>query len=327
MLVASSIRDIGDRKAAEAERARLLQERAAHVETNRTKDEFLATLSHELRTPLNAILGWAAMILDESLEPARIRHALGTIQRNARAQAQLVEDLLDFVRVITGKLHLEMLPLDLTQVVDTAADVVRPGAQAKGIVLDVTAEQRPILLLGDADRLQQAVWNLLTNAIKFTRDGGRVEVLVRSEQAMAVVTVRDTGKGIDAAFLPHVFDRFRQEDSTTTRAHGGLGLGLALVRSIVDAHGGTVTASSPGPRKGATFRFEVPTGRPTDRRFTPERSRDAVGDLRGVRVLVVDDAPDERELIFEILTRAGAAVDTADSTASALARIARCGRM
>ena len=146
---------------------------------------------------------------------------------------------------------------------------------------------------------------------------------MRTEQAMAVVTVRDTGKGIDAAFLPHVFDRFRQEDSTTTRAHGGLGLGLALVRSIVDAHGGTVMASSPGPRKGATFRFEVPSGRPTDRRVTPERSRDAVGDLRGVRVLVVDDAPDERELFFEILTRAGAAVDTADSAASALAQIAQ----
>jgi len=321
MLVASSIRDIGDRKAAEAERSRLLQERAAHVETNRIKDEFLATLSHELRTPLNAILGWTAMILDESLEPGRIRHALGTIQRNARAQAQLVEDLLDLSRVITGKLHLEMLPLDLTQVVDTAADVVRPGAQAKGIALDVTAEQRPILLLGDADRLQQAVWNLLTNAIKFTSEGGRVELLVRAEQAMAVVTVRDTGKGIDAAFLPHVFDRFRQEDSTTTRAHGGLGLGLALVRSIVDAHGGTVMASSPGPGKGSTFRFEVPIGTTADRRFAPERSREAVGDLHGVRVLVVDDAPDERELFFEILTRAGASVETADSTATALALI------
>jgi PAS domain S-box-containing protein len=321
MLVASSIRDIGDRKAAEAERARLLQERAAHVETNRIKDEFLATLSHELRTPLNAILGWTAIVLDESLESGRIKHALGTIQRNARAQAQLVEDLLDLSRVITGKLHLEMLPVDLAHVVDTAADVVRPGAQAKGIALNVTAEQRPVLLLGDADRLQQAVWNLLTNAIKFTSEGGRVEVLVRTEQAMAVVTVRDTGKGIDAAFLPHVFDRFRQEDSTTTRTHGGLGLGLALVRSIVDAHGGTVMASSSGPRTGSTFRFEIPTGTPAERRFTPERSRDAVGDLRGVRVLVVDDAPDERELFFEILTRAGASVETADGTASALALI------
>ncbi len=321
LLVASAIRDISDRKIAEAERARLLQERAAHVETNRIKDEFLATLSHELRTPLNAILGWTAMLREASLEPQRIGHALGVIQRNARAQAQLVEDLLDLSRIIIGKLRLELVPVDLATIVDSAADVVRPSAHARNIALEVTVEQRPILILGDGDRLQQAVCNLLTNAIKFTPDGGRVEARARAGDAVADVTVRDTGRGIDPAFLPHVFDRFRQEDSSTTRAHGGLGLGLALVRSIVEAHGGAVQASSAGPGKGATFTFSVPMT--SDRRFSGPRSDEAVADLRGVRVLVVDDAPDERELFAEILSSAGAIVETAESTAAALLAVDR----
>jgi PAS domain S-box-containing protein len=323
LLVASAIRDISDRKIAEAERARLLRERAAHVETNRIKDEFLATLSHELRTPLNAILGWAAMVLDAPLEPGRVRQALATIQRNARAQAQLVEDLLDVSRVITGKLRLELAPVDLAAVVDAAADVVRPSAQARGTALEVVAEQRPILILGDADRLQQAVWNLLTNAVKFTPEGGRIEARLRAEDAVATVTVRDTGRGIDPTFLPHVFDRFRQEDSSTTRAHGGLGLGLALVKSIVQAHGGTVHATSAGAGMGSTFRFEVPINAPSERRQATRLSDETVADLGGVRVLVVDDAPDERELFCEILSRAGAVVETAESTASALRAVDR----
>jgi PAS domain S-box-containing protein len=323
LLVASAIRDISDRKIAEAERARLLRERAAHVETNRIKDEFLATLSHELRTPLNAILGWAAMVLDAPLEPKRVSQALATIQRNARAQAQLVEDLLDVSRVITGKLRLELAPVDLAAVVDAAADVVRPSAQARGTALEVVAEQRPILILGDADRLQQAVWNLLTNAVKFTPEGGRIEARLRAEDAVATVTVRDTGRGIDPTFLPHVFDRFRQEDSSTTRAHGGLGLGLALVKSIVQAHGGTVHATSAGAGMGSTFRFEVPINAPSERRQATRLSDETVADLGGVRVLVVDDAPDERELFCEILSRAGAVVETAESTASALRAVDR----
>jgi PAS domain S-box-containing protein len=323
LLVASAIRDISDRKTAEAERARLLRERAAHVETNRIKDEFLATLSHELRTPLNAILGWTAIVLDASLEPERVRHALATIQRNARAQAQLVEDLLDVSRVITGKLRLELAPVDLAAVVDTAADVVRPSAQARGTALEVVAEQRPILILGDADRLQQAVWNLLTNAVKFTPEGGRIEARLRAEDAAATVMVRDTGRGIDPTFLPHVFDRFRQEDSSTTRSHGGLGLGLALVKSIVQAHGGTVQATSAGAGMGSTFRFEVPINAPSERRLATRRSDETIADLSGVRVLVVDDAPDERELFCEILSRAGAVVETAESTASALRAVDR----
>ncbi len=319
LLVASAIRDISDRKAADAEHARLLQERAAHLETNRIKDEFLATLSHELRTPLNAMLGWTAMLLEGTLEPDRAKHALLTIQRNARLQAQLVEDLLDVSRVITGKLHLEMAPLDMVQVVMSAADVVRPSAQARSLELEVLAEQRPVLILGDADRLQQVVWNLLTNAIKFTPEGGRIQVRVSLNKGMVSVVVRDTGRGIDQAFLPHVFDRFRQEDSGTTRAHGGLGLGLALVRSIVQAHGGSVRASSTGA--GSTFEFEVPAGAASERRLVAERSAELVADLHGVRIVVVDDASDERELFSEVLSRAGASVETAATAASALALI------
>lgn len=323
LLVASAIRDISDRKAADAERTRLLQERAAHLETNRIKDEFLATLSHELRTPLNAILGWTAMLLDGTLEADRAKHALLTIQRNARAQTQLVEDLLDVSRVITGKLHLEMAPLDLVQVVHAAADVVRPSAQANSLELEVLADQRPILVLGDADRLQQAIWNLLTNAIKFTSEGGRIQVRVGMHEGKAAVVVRDTGRGIDPSFLPHVFDRFRQEDSGRTRAHGGLGLGLALVRSIVQAHGGTVHASSAGTGSGATFEFEIPIASAAERRVVVARSDEAVADLHGVRVLVVDDARDERELFAEVLSRAGATVEMAESAETALSLLDR----
>jgi PAS domain S-box-containing protein len=323
LFVASAIRDISERKAADAERARLLQERAAHLETNRIKDEFLATLSHELRTPLNAMLGWTAMLLEGTLEPDRAKHALLTIQRNARLQAQLVEDLLDVSRVITGKLHLEMAPLDMVQVAIAAADVVRPSAQARSLELDVLAEQRPVLILGDADRLQQVVWNLLTNAIKFTPEGGRIQVWVSLNKGIASVVVRDTGRGIDQAFLPHVFDRFRQEDSGTTRTHGGLGLGLALVRSIVQAHGGSVRASSTGGGAGSTFEFEIPAGAASERRLLGERPADVVTDLHGVRILVVDDAPDERELFLEVLSRAGASVETAPTAASALEMIER----
>ena len=317
-LVASAIRDISERTTAEAERARLLQERAAHVETNRIKDEFLATLSHELRTPLNAILGWTAILHDAKLEPDRAAHALATIERNARAQAQLVEDLLDVSRVITGKLRFELAHVDLAAVVDAAADIVRPSAQARSIDFTVLVEQRPIPIFGDADRLQQAVWNLLTNAIKFTPEGGRVEVRARAGDAMGAVTVHDTGAGIDPMFLPHVFDRFRQQDSSTTRAHRGLGLGLALVKSIVQAHGGNVDAYSAGPGKGSTFRIDIPIGGSSERRLAARRSDDVVADLRGVRILIVDDAVDERELFSEILSRAGAVVETAESAAKAL---------
>ncbi len=319
MLVASAIRDITERKLAEAERARLIEERAAHADASRIKDEFLATLSHELRTPLNAILGWTTMLKNDALDKERARHALGTIERNARAQAQLVEDLLDLSRIITGKLHLELGPVDLTQVVDAAADVVRPAAQVKRIQLDVIAEERPILLLGDPDRLQQAVWNLLSNAVKFTPEGGRIEARIRPADSTATITVRDTGTGIDPAFLPHVFDRFRQQDSSSTRAHGGLGLGLAIVRSIVEAHGGRVDAFSQGAGTGATFSMTLPLVETLERRREPERSAlDAEGQLAGIRVLVVDDAPDERDLFNAMLCRYGATVAVAPGVAETM---------
>jgi CheY-like chemotaxis protein len=231
--------------------------------------------------------------------------------------------LLDVSRVVTGKLQLQLAPVDLVQIVLGAADVVRPSAEGKGLHLDVLAEQRPILLLGDADRLQQAVWNLLTNAIKFTPQGGRVQARVRVEDGVAEVSVRDTGRGIDPAFLPHVFDRFRQEDSSVTRALGGLGLGHALVRSIIQAHGGNVIATSRGVGSGSTFCFEIPIGVAAERRTTSDRTDEQVVDQHGVCVLVVDDRPDERELFSEILSRAGATVKSADSAASALTLVER----
>jgi len=323
-LVASAIRDITARKQAEAERVRLIEERAAHAEANRLKDEFLATLSHELRTPLNAILGWTAMMKAGTLDANRATHALTTIERNARAQAQLIEDLLDLSRVISGKLRLELVPVDLTETADAAADVVRPSAAAKRIHLDVVAERRPILLLGDGDRLQQAIWNLLTNAVKFTPEDGRVELRLRVDDTTATIVVRDTGKGIDGEFLPRVFDRFRQEDSSTTRAHGGLGLGLAIVRSVVEAHGGSVTAASAGMERGSTFTIVLPLVTAVDERREREGPIVRAADgLRDARILVVDDREDERQLFAEILEQHGGVVAVADGVTSALQELER----
>ena len=318
-LVVSAIRDISARKHAEAEHARLIDESAAHAHADRLKDEFLATLSHELRTPLNAILGWTALLRQGGLESTRAQHALATIERNARLQAQLMEDLLDISRVIRGKLHLELVPIDLVRTADAAMDVVRPSATVKQIHLELVAEQRPILLLADPDRLQQVFWNLLANAIKFTPDSGRVELGVRTDATSVTIVVRDTGKGIDARFLPWVFDRFRQEDSSTTRTHGGLGLGLAIVRSVVEAHGGTVSATSAGPGCGSTFTIVLPLVSAVERRRVVERARHAHPDaLRGVRILVVDDRSDERDLFAAILGQRGAVVEAAEGVDAAL---------
>ena len=324
-LVASAIRDMTERRQAEEERRRLLHEREAHREANRIKDEFLATLSHELRTPLNAILGWTALLQKGGMEAAAVKRALTTIERNARAQVQLIEDLLDVSRVVTGKLRLQMQPIDITTVVEHAVDVVRPAATAKNLALDVVCEVRPILLVGDPDRLQQAVWNLASNAVKFS-DRGRVEVKVRLSDHAVSIAVRDTGRGIRPEFIPHMFDRFRQADSSYTREYGGLGLGLAIARSIVELHGGTIRAHSSGVGYGATFAVELPVPQGTDRSLLSASPDDAdttaTDALTGVRVLVVDDQPDERELLSTILHDQGAVVTVAASVREALAMLA-----
>ena len=321
LLVASAIRDITARKRAEAERDRLLQERAAHAEASRVKDEFLAILSHELRTPLNAILGWTSLLLKEPSFQGRTRHALETVLRNAHAQTQLIEDLIDLSRVITGKLRIEAQPVDIADVVQGAIDVVRPAADAKGLSVELEAEMTSYLTLGDEDRLRQAVWNLLSNAVKFTHDGGRVTVRLARGARQIRIEVTDSGVGISPDFLPHVFDRFRQADSSTTREVGGLGLGLAIVRSIVEAHGGHVVAESAGVGRGASFAIEIPAPR-TDARHTPARrgadDMAAADRLDGMRVLVVDDAADERELFSTILAGHGATVETASTANDAL---------
>ena len=317
ILVASAIRDITERKAADAERDRLRQERAAHAEANRIKDQFLATLSHELRTPLNAILGWTSLINTGSLTQHEISRALTTIVRNARAQAQLVEDLLDVSRIISGKMQLRSTAIDLAEVADAALDVVRPAAEAKAIDLRANVDKRPLLIMGDPDRLQQVIWNLLSNAVKFTPPHGRVELQVSTDPAHVNIAVRDTGEGIPASFIAHVFDRFRQADSTTTRSHGGLGLGLSIAKSIVELHGGTIDVSSGGPGQGSTFKVSLPVPRMTERRRAT-RARADLDTLRNARILVVDDQDDERDLLTTIFEHAGAEVQTASTPFGAL---------
>jgi PAS domain S-box-containing protein len=319
MLVASAIRDITERKRAEAERSQLIRERAIQAEANQIKDEFLATLSHELRTPLNAILGWTSLLRSGELEGKRAAQALGTIERNARAQVQLIEDLLDVSRIVSGKLQIEASPLDLVRVVESSIDVMRPAATAKRIRITTSFAAPQLYVVGDPDRLQQVVWNLLSNAIKFSTDEGSVDVRLERGDHHARIVVRDAGKGIAPQFLSHVFDRFRQADSSTTRQHGGLGLGLAIVRHLVELHGGTVAADSPGEGRGATFTVDLPAGRSGSPELLPTLpGRAAPGRLDGVRVLIVDDQLDERELFTTILGGFGAETKTAASTAEGL---------
>jgi PAS domain S-box-containing protein len=307
--------------------ARLFEaaERSRHdAETaNRAKDEFLATMSHELRTPLTAVLGWTRMLRTGSLDPATRARALETIERNAQAQVQLVEDILDVSRIVTGKLQLVVQPVDLGDVVRAAHDVVRFAAQAKGVTLELSLDPDVGPIMGDGQRLQQVMWNLLSNAIKFTSSGGRVLIRLERMESTARIIVRDTGAGISADFLPHVFDRFRQADGSSTRRHGGLGLGLAIVRHITEQHGGTVRAESAGPEQGATFIVEIPIN------FVPVACQEGAEvpvpaqPLRGMTVLVVDDEIDARDLIAMILRGAGAQVVTAPSADAALDMIAR----
>ena len=314
---------------AQEERARLLEEavaaRAEAEAVNRAKDVFLATLSHELRTPLTAILGWVHIMSSPGQDGEVSRHGLEVIARNAQAQYQLIRDLLDVSSIITGKLRLETRQLELAPVVEAAIDSVRQAADAKNIRLGTQFDDETDLVTGDPDRLQQVVWNLLSNAIKFTPKGGSVGVRVGREGSDVFIRVRDTGRGIAAEFLPHVFERFRQQDGSTTREQGGLGLGLAIVRHLVEQHGGRVSAESAGERLGSTFTIKLPVaavrgaavGKGAERPPNPSASnREAA--LRGVRVLVVDDQPDARELLAIVLGGAGAEVSTAESAAEAL---------
>ncbi|MFN2603293.1 MAG: PAS domain S-box protein [Gemmatimonadaceae bacterium] len=314
-------RDITEKKRlAAAEHAQLIRERTFQAEANRIKDQFLATLSHELRTPLNAIIGWAEMLLGGNLNDQETELGLRTIDRNARAQIQLVDDLLDVSRIISGKMRLQIGQVDLVDVAKAAMDVVRPAALAKKIKLVGDFKRPDLFVQGDVDRLHQVAWNLLSNAIKFTPARGQVTVKVESsDEGGGRFIVEDSGAGIPDKFLPHVFERFRQEDGSLTRSHGGLGLGLAIVRHIVELHGGTVSAKSLGENKGSTFMVELPSASPK-RPPGEVPSLRASGEARldGVRVLLVDDRADDRQLLGLILSRQGAEVHTASSADEAL---------
>jgi CheY-like chemotaxis protein len=287
------------------------------------KDEFLATLSHELRTPLNAVLGWAVTLRTARLDPATTARALEAIERNARAQSQLIEDLLDISRIVSGKLRLEVRVIDPITVIESAIDAMRPAAAGKDLSLVTTLDPQAGPVWGDPDRLQQVVWNLLSNAIKFTPRKGRVEVSLHQADASVEIVVSDTGQGIAPALLPHVFERFRQADSSSTRTQGGLGIGLALVRHLIELHGGVVTAESPGVGQGATFRARLPLVRPTAEDEPRPGVRllgpaPAMRSLDGVRVLVVDDEHDTLEMFDGILAVAGAEVRRATGAAPAI---------
>ena len=287
---------------------------------NRLKDEFLATLSHELRTPLNAILGWIAMLRNTPVDASRLERGLEIIDRNAHAQAQLVEDVLDTARVITGKLRLDLKPIQMRPIIEAAVESLRLAADAKEIDLRVTGLDHPTTIRGDADRLQQVLWNLLSNALKFTPSPGRIEVRAEQTESHVVVSVRDTGVGLDPQFLPFVFDRFRQADQSATRGHGGLGLGLAIVKHLVELHGGRVTAASEGVGQGCTFTVHLPVPVTPLLPSAPAGAADPFAiRLDGVSILVVDDDTSTRELLRELFELARATVRVADSAPLALA--------
>ena len=315
-----------ERKRAEEKLAHLLvRERAARTDAekaNRLKDEFLATLSHELRTPLNAVIGWSRMLRSGRLDDESSLHAMEVIERNAWAQKQIIEDILDVSRVITGKLQLHLAPVDLVAVVKAALDAVRPAFEAKDISVEESYPAQLRIIAGDADRLQQVVWNLLSNASKFSSVGGTVAIRVTQEKAYVEVEITDTGPGIAPEFLPHVFERFRQADGSTTRTHGGLGLGLAIVRHLVELHGGVIGAENSSVGSGAIFTVKLPL--PTAELSLeappaePAEDNQADIDLSGVRILVVDDDLDALDLLTMDLTERGAKVRGVSSAAEAL---------
>ena len=342
VLVAGAMVDITERKKAEEavrkseENARRLlqQEKTARAEAevaNRMKDEFLATISHELRTPLTSIMGWARMLISGSLSERQARHAMEVIAKSAQSQTRLVDDILDTSRIITGSLKLDAKPVEIERVFQATVDVVRPSAEVKGVALTAVIDVQGDVVFGDPSRLQQAIWNLLSNAVKFTNQGGRIEARLSRAGNQIEITVSDTGVGIEPQFLPYVFERFRQADSTSTRKYGGLGLGLAVAHHIIELHGGSISASSPGRDQGATFRIRLPlalTSRPPQlgsrrleseapqteaRKGSEERQR-----LDGVRILLVEDDPDTLEMLKFIFHERGAEVITAASASEAL---------
>jgi signal transduction histidine kinase/CheY-like chemotaxis protein len=331
--------DLAHRAALAVDNARLYRDAQ---EVNRLKDEFLATLSHELRTPLTAVLGWTRLLGTNQLDEATARRALETIERNAQAQVQLIDDILDVSRIIRGKLRLNVRPSELTPVIEAAVDSVRPAAEAKGIRLHVVLDPRAGPVSGDPDRLQQVVWNLLTNAVKFTPKDGRVQVLLTRVNSHLELTVSDTGQGIEEKFLPFVFDRFRQADPSTTRIHGGLGLGLAIVRHLVELHGGTVTVESPGAGQGTTFKVSLPLMIMHRQEFAHGGTDDAATatnaaathptaggrltldcppELDSLRVLLVEDEPDAREMLVAVLMQCRAEVRAVSNAADALSEL------
>jgi PAS domain S-box-containing protein len=330
-------RDVSERIRIEREREELLDRaeraRAEAEAASRAKDAFLATVSHELRTPLSPILAWSSMLRQKTLDAQQAERAVETIERCARNQAQLVEDLLDVSRIVSGKLRLAVQPVELLPLVHAAAEVVRPAAEAKNIGLQVITDPEAGRVSGDPERLQQVVWNLLSNAVKFTPRGGQVQVVLERVNSHLEIAVTDTGQGIASEFLPHVFEHFQQADPTTTRAHAGLGLGLAIVRHLVELHGGSVHAESPGVGKGSVFTVKLPlltisrtAGEPERRHPSalPELSHDVPQpSLDGLRVVVVDDDPDSNEVVRTLLSSCGADVRVAASVDQALELLER----
>lgn len=327
------IEDVTERVAREKElnvqieeRERLLaSEHAARQlaeQNSRLKDEFLASVSHEIRTPLNAISGWTQILLTGDRSEEKFSHALGTIQRNVTSQMQIIDDLLDISRIITGQLRLDLHTVNLAESIETALNNLRPAANAKEITLDSSIESAAIFVMGDVNRLQQILWNLLSNAVKFTQPRGRIEIILREIDDFAQLIVRDDGHGIAPDFLPFVFERFRQADGSSKRKHGGLGLGLSIVKNLVEMHGGTITAESAGEDAGAAFTLMFPLllAQKSDASDTPINSYNKLSesDFDGVRILVVDDDADSREMLQFLLEDSKAQIVTAGSAHEAL---------
>ena len=331
------IEDVSDRADRERElnvqleeRERLLESELAArrlaEENSRVKDEFLATVSHEIRSPLNAIKGWTQILLRGNLDEETSRHALETIQRNVSSQTQIIEDLLDISRIVTGQLNLSLLPVNLSESIETAVDSVFPAAQAKELELSRSIEAPSTFVLGDADRLQQILWNLLSNAIKFTPPKGRIEVTLKKVEGSAELAIRDTGTGISPDFLPHVFERFRQADGTLKRRYGGLGLGLSIVKNLVEMHGGTIVAESDGDARGTCFTITFPViqsgSQAAGNAGKGDKSMNS-SDLLDCRILIVDDEEDSREILGRILESHNADVRSMGSVEDAMAEFTR----